>query len=145
MVVLTVRSVLTRGLNPLSDAALIEIKLNLTKRFLSMAIPKKKIAAIITFLNDYINFEKEENSIIFDEKLKQIEGREETMGIVEQVMVEREKRGRMEGMKLGERRGIERRNREVVINMLRKNFSDEMISDLTGVSLEYVWEIKNGK
>jgi len=32
-------------------------------------------------------------------------------------------------MKIGEKRGFERRNQEIVTNMLDKNLSDEMIAD----------------
>jgi predicted transposase YdaD len=144
MVALTVRSVLKN--KNLDDAALMEIKLKLAKRFLSMSLPKEKIISIMTFLNDYIDFEKEENSIIFDEKLEQIKGRKETMGIVEQVMAEREKRGikrgKIEGIKLGEKRGIERRNHEVITNMLHNNFPDEMIVKATAVTPDYVQQIR---
>jgi len=57
------------------------------------------------------------------------------MGLEELILDMKRKRG-ME-------HGVERRNREVVINMLNKNLQDEMVADLADVSLEYVQEIKS--
>jgi len=56
------------------------------------------------------------------------------------------KRGIELGKKLGERRG-ERRGKElginqVIMNMLRKNLTDEMIADFANVSIDYVRKIR---
>jgi hypothetical protein len=56
------------------------------------------------------------------------------MGIVEQVMAEKEKRG----IRLGEKRGIKR----VITNMLHNNFPDEMIVKATAVTPDYVQQIR---
>jgi len=60
------------------------------------------------------------------------------MGLEELILTTERKRAERRGME----RGIERRNREVVMNMIQKNFTDEMIVDIAGVPLEYVREIK---
>jgi predicted transposase YdaD len=160
MVVLTVRSVMET--KHLDDKALFEIKIKLARQFLNKSFPKEKIRLILDFLKSYIYFEDRKNSINFDNAIEQITGRKETMGLVEQVLEERErygikigkklgekrgielgeKRGEKRGWKLGERHGWELGERHIINNMLRKNLSDEMIADLAEVSLEYVQEIR---
>jgi len=49
-----------------------------------------------------------------------------------------EKRGKELGKKLGEKLGID----QVIMNMLRKNLTDEMIADLANVSVDYVRKIR---
>ena len=56
------------------------------------------------------------------------------MGIVEMVV----DRARMEG----EKRGMERKNHDVIINMLSKNLPNEMIADIAEVSLEHVQKVR---
>ena len=152
MVALTARSVLKN--KPLNDDALMEIKEKLLKQLLEKSFSKAKIRKIMIFLKFYINFGNSQNNIIFDEKIKQITGRTETMGIEEMVLVDREKRG-IElgekrgielgekrgielGEKRGEKRGIENKAREIIINMIQKKFDDETIADLANVQIEYV-------
>ena len=137
MVVLTVRSVLkSKGLN---DTALMEIKLKLARLFLAKSFPKEKIRMIMNFLKSYIHFENTENNIIFDKELQQITGRRtETMGLEEMILVERERRG----MKQGVEQGMESKKREIIINMIQKKFTDEIIADIANVSLEYIEEIR---
>ena len=176
MVVLTVRSVLKD--KPLEDEALMEIKIKLAKQLFKKSYSKEKIQMIMFFLNSYINFENDENNIIFGKNLDQIEGRKETMGIVEMVLEEREKRGMRlgqkrgielgmkrgerrgirlgeeRGIKLGEKRGIKlgeergekrgekRKNREFVTNLIQKDFTDDLIMDVAGVSADYIQKIR---
>jgi len=144
MVVLTVRSVLQS--KRLDDAALMEIKLQLLRRFLTMTLPKEKIRALINFLKIYVRFENSENNVIFEQKYEQITGRKQTMGLEELILysehkrglIEGEKRGQIEGEKRGEKRGIN----QVIINMLRKNLTDEMIADFANVSIDYVRKMR---
>jgi len=148
MVVLTVRSVLQS--KRLDDAALMEIKLQLLRRFLTMSLPKEKIRALINFLKIYVRFENSENNIIFEQKYEQITGRKQTVGLEELILysehkrglIEGEKRGQIEGEKRGERRGEKRGINQVIMNMLRKNLTDEMIADFAGVSIDYVRKMR---
>ena len=48
------------------------------------------------------------------------------------------KLGKELGKKLGEKLGID----QVIMNMLRKNLTDEMIADLANVSIDYVRKIR---
>ena len=136
MVVLTARSVLSK--KRLDDSALMEIKLKLARKFFEKSFDKKKKRLIMTFLKKYIHFENTENNIIFEHHLDQITGRTETMGIEELIL----RASKHEGVKIGEKHGFERRNKEVVINMIRNNFTDEMIIKITSVTPDFVNKIR---
>jgi len=152
MVALTVRSVLKT--KRLDDAALMEIKLKLARQLFEKSYSKEKVQQIMVFLGSYINFENRENDIIFDTNLDEIKGRTKTMGIIEMVIEE----NRLQGMELGKKQGIEQGKkqgiergmelgieqgkREVVINLLQKEFTDDLIMDVTGVSAEYIQKIR---
>jgi hypothetical protein len=120
------------------DAALMEIKLRLSRKFLAMSLPKAKIRMIMNFLKSYIHFENTENNTIFDQELQQITGRTETMGIEELILTTERKRAEKRGMESGVEKGVERNKREMVIRMIQKKFTDEIIADIAEVSLEYV-------
>ena len=64
------------------------------------------------------------------------------MGLEEMILVERERRGVKRGMKQGMEQGMENKKREIIINMIQKKFTDEIIADIANVSLEYIEEIR---
>ena len=144
MVVLTVQSVLKN--KRLDDAVLMEIKLKLARRFLAMLLPKEKIRMLMNFLKTYVRFENSENNIIFDREFIKITGKEQTMGLEELILTTECKRARMEGEKRGERRGEKRGEKrginQVIMNMLRKNLTNEMIADFANVPIDYVQEMR---
>ncbi|MDR0798846.1 MAG: hypothetical protein LBN18_03690 [Dysgonamonadaceae bacterium] len=153
MVVLIVRSVFDgKNLDNAKerDAALMEIKLRLSKKFLAMELPKDKIRMIMNFLKNYIHFENSENGIIFDRKLDHITGRTKTMGIEELILTTERKRARKLGEKLGEKRGakrgiqegIERNRKEMLSNMIQKSPDDQFIADFAGVPLSMVRKMR---
>jgi hypothetical protein len=140
MVVLTARSVLKK--KRLDDATLMEIKLKLARNFFEKSFDKERIRKVMTFLNSYIHFENTENNITFENHLDQITGRATTMGIEELVLRAREHEGRKLGMKQGMEQGMERGIKQVVINMLHNNFSDETIIKATAMTPDYVKEMR---
>ena len=60
------------------------------------------------------------------------------MGFEELILTTERKRARMEGEKQGRMEGV----KQVVINMLRKNLTDEMIADFANVSVDYVQKMR---
>jgi len=64
------------------------------------------------------------------------------MGLEELILTTERKRAERRGIEQGVERGMERKKHEVVLRMIQKNFSDEMIVDIAGVSLEYVREVR---
>ena len=53
-----------------------------------------------------------------------------------------EKLGKKRGIKLGEKLGEKRGINQVIMNMLCKNLTDEMIADLANVSIDYVQKVR---
>ena len=84
----------------------------------------------MNFLKNYIRFANSENSITFEKQYEQITERTQTMGLEELILTMERKRG--------EKRGV----KQVIINMLRKNLSDEMIADFANVPVDYVQKIR---
>jgi len=94
-----------------------------------------KTNAILSFLHNYVRFEKPETNCIFEIELDHLTGKKNTMGIIEQV----------KQMKLEEarREGEEKRNRFFVENLLLStDFSIKKIASLAGVSTTFVNRIK---
>ena len=53
--------------------------------------------------------------------------------------------GIAEGIFIGEAKGIERRNIEVAINMIKQKLDNKLISSVTGLTLEEILKLKNKK
>ncbi|MDO6431771.1 hypothetical protein Q4E93_14295 [Flavitalea sp. BT771] len=96
---------------------------------------RKKIEAVLTFLNNYILFEHEETNRIFEKQLDQITGKTHTMGIIEQVA---EMRAEMKASK------ARTEERETIVKRLlsETELSPEKIASLAGVSIDTVEKIK---
>ena len=53
-------------------------------------------------------------------------------------------KGRWEGLRKGRREGRQERNKEVVLNMLKKKTDISFISEVTGLSEKEIKNLKNG-
>lgn len=93
----------------------------------------------MNFLKNYVHFEDTENSSIFDQELRQITGRTETMGIEELILTTERKRAEKRGIE----RGTEQKEREIILNMIRKSTDDKFIADFAGVPVEYVQKVRD--
>ncbi len=121
------------------DRTLLEIKLNLLREMLSREIPKNKIRGLMNFLTYYIRFEKQETNRIFEQEKQKLTGGSNTMGIEELLLDRAKKQGLTQGLK----REKQRRDREIVLNLLNHtDFSDEQIAKLAEVSKEYVVKLR---
>jgi hypothetical protein len=94
-----------------------------------------KYMSIMTFLDRYVLFKKPENHLTFIEKVDQITGKPNTMGVIEQLAeITRE-----EGIELGS----ERKGRLVVENLLKDSgFPIEKIAALADVPVEFVRQVR---
>lgn len=82
------------------------------------------------------------NNISFQEEVRQ-EGRKERIKEGEKVGLEKgEKVGLEKVIEKGEKVGLEKRTLDVAKNMLAKNLDIELISDITGLSVEEIEELK---
>jgi predicted transposase YdaD len=115
----------------------------------------KKIDYILSFLTNYVPFDKPEENRTFMEKIDLKTGKRNTMGIIEQVqeiryreakeqgVLEGRAEGRTEGVLEGIAEGLQKAKRELVENALKQTeFSDDKIASLANVTVEFVNKIK---
>ena len=88
---------------------------------------KEKVDAILSFLRNYVVFDDPEINRKFDEDIDQLTGKQNTMGIIEQLAEQR----------------VEEKSRLVVENLLKQtDFSIEKIASLTATSVDFVLKLK---
>jgi predicted transposase YdaD len=113
------------------EEVLMDQNLLIVRSLLERGISKKKIAAILTFLKNYVVFEDPKISRNFREQFDQITRKTNSMDIFEQVAE----------MKAEEARTEERENFAKKL-LAETQFSAEKIASLAGVSLSLVEKIK---
>jgi predicted XRE-type DNA-binding protein len=120
------------------DKALIDHKLMIVNLLQEKGIfSKRKINAIMTFLENYVGFKKPETNRIFRERIDQKTGKENTMGIIEQLAEIKAEEARAEA--------LENASRLFVENLLKQSdFSQAKIASLANVSLSFVKKVKKG-
>jgi hypothetical protein len=125
-VILAAKHALLRGKD--LDGKLLEGKLFIFRKLYENGIfERRKLQAVLKFLDNYVRFEKPETNRIFKERIDEITHKQNTMDIFEAV----------EEMK------IEEKLQEVVRNLLMgTEFSDDKIAGLAGVSIDFVREVK---
>ncbi|MES1249713.1 MAG: hypothetical protein ABUL46_03470 [Chitinophaga rupis] len=88
----------------------------------------------MSFLHNYIRFEKPETNRIFEEEIDRLTGKTNTMGIIEQVkqmkLDEATEKGRME------------EKAEVVKRLLGRDYSVGEITVIAGVAVGFVNKVK---
>jgi predicted transposase/invertase (TIGR01784 family) len=124
-----------------NELELTDLKMDLVKHLLKQDISKKKIKALMNFLQHYVRFNKE-NSSIFESKLEQITGKTYPMGIEEFLLQRAEDRGIAKGEKRGEKIGEQRTElkmrSEFIRNTRLKGLSIEFIADILNLPVEKV-------
>jgi hypothetical protein len=133
-VVLAAKKALLKGKNV--DKKLLEGKLFIFRKLYENGIfEKKKLQAILTFLDNYVRFENPENNRKFRREIDNITGKKDTMDIFEQVAEFK----RQEGVQEGEQKA----SRLFVENLLKgSDFPLEKIASMANVSLEFVKKVK---
>ena len=103
----------------------------------------QKIRAIRIFLNNYIRFKLPETNRIFMQRVDQITGITNTMGIEEQLAEIKAGEALVKGLRKGRQQGREKTVRLVVENLLRSTrFSVKRVAELAAVTPEFVSKIK---
>ncbi len=124
-----------------NELELIDLKMDLVKELMKRNIEKKKIKALMNFLQYYVRFNSE-NTLIFEKKLEQFKGKKYPMGIEElllhQAEVKGEKRGEKRGEKAGEKSGDEKRTIDVIRNARLNGLSVEVICKIVDFPVEKV-------
>ena len=136
LVLLAAKKLLLKGRG--LDKKLLEQKLLIARLLYRKGVfNKRKIKAVLTFLDNYVLFEKPEMNRIFREELDRLSGKKNTMGIIEQVAQMKAEEARAEGGEVARRLFVE--------NLLKETkFSDEKIASLSNVSVGVVRKIKKG-
>ena len=116
-----------------NEIELIDLKMDLVKELLKRNIEKKKIKALMNFLQYYVRFNKE-NTVIFEEKLEQFKGKIYPMGIEQQLLHQAE----VKGEKRGEKRGDDKKTKNVIRNARLKGLNIELIADVVTLPVEKV-------
>jgi hypothetical protein len=93
---------------------------------------KRKLQAILTFLDNYVRFENPEYNRKFSNKIDKITHQKNTMDIFEQVAEWRPEEAREEGLE-----------KAVKVLLANTEFSVEKIASEVGVSVSFVERIKN--
>jgi hypothetical protein len=138
IVILAAKKALLKGKN--LDEQLLEQKLLIVRLLYEKGIfNKKKISAIMTFIHNYVLFQKPQTNRIFMEQVDQITEKINTMGIHEQLAEIKAE----EALAKGERKGKNAALRICVENLLKStDFSTSKIATLTSTSVEFVKKIK---
>ena len=108
-----------------NELELIDLKMDLVKELMKRNIEKKKIRALMNFLQYYVRFNTE-NTLIFEEKLEQFTGKKYPMGI-EQLLLQR-----------AETQGDEKKTKKVIRNARLKGLSIEVIADIVTLPVDKV-------
>jgi predicted transposase/invertase (TIGR01784 family) len=148
IVVLTV--LLALKAKKLDQNHLIYLKMDIVKNLLKKGILKKKINALLNFIQYYLRLNPSSN-IIFKNKLEEVTGKTYPMGI-EQFLLERErkigeKKGIEKGIDLGIDLGIEKAMKKAILNGYDKGLSIAMICNINELTEEYVLKVlrENGR
>jgi len=97
---------------------------------------KRKMQAILTFLDNYVRFEKTETNRIFRNEIDKITGKINTMDIFEQVAEMKRQEGREEGLEEGLERSVR------VLELLgNTEYSVEKIASLAEVPVTFVMKL----
>ena len=104
---------------------------------------KRKLRAILIFLNSYVRFKNPETRRTFNEEVDKITEKRNTMDIFEQVAEIRHEEGLQEGRKLGRKEGAQQTKRIVVENLLKNpKLSLNEMAAIAEVSLSFVKKVK---
>ena len=123
LVLLAAKKLLLKGKN--LDKRLLEQKLFIARLLYRKGVfSRKKIRAVLTFLDNYVLFEKPEMNRIFREELDSLSGKNNTMGIIEQV--------------------AEMKANEKAARLLLENtdFSVSKVAELVGIPVDLVKKVK---
>ena len=107
---------------------------------------EKKIAAIMRFLNNYVQFKKPENNRIFRVEVDKRTGKTNTMGILEQLIEiksqEAREEGRAEAFEEANKKVRATQEEAVKAFLSNTEFSVEKIASLVKVSVPFVEQVK---
>lgn len=142
LVALAAKTSLLEGKMPEVD--LLDRKVLIASKLLKKGFSKRKIRAILIFLESYVLFEDPEMNRNFKERI-QSHDKNNIMGIDEYVKMVAKEEGLAEGLAEGLEEGRKEVKTEVVKRLLAdKEFSIKKIAAIAGVSVDFVKTLKSG-
>jgi flagellar biosynthesis/type III secretory pathway protein FliH len=120
-------------------------KVAIARQLLALNLSAEKIRKLIVFLKLYVRFEEKEISDKFDEEIKLLTNKFETMGIIEQVVDLAKQEGMEAGLNEGMKAGLNKAKEDFVKNFLKHtSHSVKEIAKLVDVSEKFVLTIRDG-
>ena len=99
VVILTVLAALKK--KQVDETELLTLKLELARRLLRKPFSKPTIRVLMSFLRNYVRFQKPETNVIFEQEFDKLTNRQETMGIEQLLLTLAEQEGIEKGIKKG--------------------------------------------
>lgn len=143
LIVLAAQKVLL--IDKIPEDELAEQRLTIARALIkSQRYNNEQIRRFIFFLKTFIHIDNQKINSKFEREVGILTGNKHAMGIIETIkMLEREEAFE-EGIERGIEKGEEKRNRLFVTNLLlNTDFDILRIANLTGLTSEYVQEVKN--
>ena len=141
LVMLAAKKALLSGKN--LDEVFLKEKVSIAKLLIRRGYDQGKTDAILSFLHNYVRFEKPETNRIFEEEIDRLTGKTNTMGIIEQVKQMKLDEARAEAKREARKEESDKNKRVFVTNLLSStNFSVKKIAALAGVSEAFVNRVK---
>jgi hypothetical protein len=134
-VMLIARRALLMG--KMTEGRMLELKKEMATALLAMKdLPRRKVWAILNFLNNYLVFKNPETNRIFGERVERLKNKWNSMNMLEAVREVQKRRAREEGRK---------EERETLVKKLiaETRLSDEKIASLMRVSVAFVKRLRN--
>lgn len=125
----------------LNDEDLKRVKIDLTRELIKRKLDRVKHEKIMAFLAYYVNFEKPEMMIKFEEEVRKLTGKTTPMGVKEILLERREREGIEKGIEKG--RQVERakaleEKKTIALNFKNKAVDLKIIAEATGLSIEEI-------
>lgn len=136
LVMLAAKKALLKGKN--LDEVLLREKLAIAKLLIKRGLSEAKANGILSFLNNYVQFDKPETIRIFEEEIDRLTGKSNTMGIIEQVKQIKLDEARDEARK----EGRTEEKAQVVKRLLARGYSVKEITVIAAVTVGFVNKVK---
>ncbi|HEY4208040.1 MAG TPA: hypothetical protein VGM31_14550 [Puia sp.] len=125
----------------LSEGHMLDLKKEMATALLEMKdLPRRKVWALLRFLNNYIVFKNPATNRIFGDHVERQKNKRYTMNMLQAVRVINERRAEEKGHKAGVRAGVEKTIKRAIAN---SDFSDKEIASILGVPVALVTKLRD--
>jgi len=114
-----------------NDEELYSFKIRLVRRLKELDYDTEHIRVLFGFIKKYVNFEKPEINLKFEEETNIILGNQVTMDIAEVIIQDAKRQGIEEA-----KQQFEQEKKQSILNLQKKGFSNEDISEVMNISLD---------